>query len=790
MAVYFVPNKPSSGEESQYNRRATFFVFRSRPATWYWAFSAGVPAQHLPAVRLVVYRDDPTTPFWKSEPVQPTTNAYNFALDLPDGKYLATAEGAGFEVLPKAFIVNASGEQLPDDYAWTSTTRFERSGVGFALTPAEPLVRVEYPGALPTPKIMPLKARIPEPFSEYLTAPKLWCRHPQRNTHAGMTRRWMRVNDGSPKGALWIENDQTYFAADAFNRGPEPSMFTLRDGPRGVGCLGWLATMLPSPVDAGWYWLDILGRVGFMSHEGRVITIAGWRLKEGELKASAEHIFHTKGSTEDRAFYARSWEHIGDWSRVSGPKTMHEPWDITGVGRGPTDGLHEFWVPDTLNNRILYFDHYTAHGPGNYHKAQWAPEGYEPPDAPTGQTTVVEFATGLDQPWGITHRFIDGDLWIYWSEFTGNVIKRKRAKGGPVEVVLDSVKKPTDAELGVPPWPPYRLSTSGLNSQALRNNGFVIDGPPGVATCVRPEQLRFDSQGRLTWVEGYVNVVRRLEHDGQVKTIAILPGGTVAISLTIDTEGCFGPKDDIFTTAFWEANARYSTDGVKRGRVVEGIISSQLTSGPAEWCRPPGYGWPIGIGHGRMILQGNAGAHQLLEYTKRQPTDPVVDVPRVKAFLRTWWHERTNLELTHGQEGQGELGLPRIEEIASWSEEAQRAFFRANGVPDAELANALYATWALTLQYDLSEVVPEPEPEPVDCVLSEWSEWTEWEQHPNEPGLEIRSRSRTVVTAPANGGAACGPTEETETRPVVIPGPTKEEALAALDVAKRYIEGT
>lgn len=795
MAAYFLPTNPSSGESGQYNRRPVFFVFRTRPMTWTWGYGAGGLTSNFPPVRAIVYRDDPNTPFLVTDYIQPTTNAYPFTFDLPDGHYIVTFEGQFVEVLPKAFVVNSTGQQLPDEYAWTSGTRFERSGVGIPLVPAEKLIKVDYPGALPTPKIFPLKPRTPEKFSEYLRANKLWARHSQQNTGAGGLRRWVRVNDGSPKGALWIEPDQNYFGSEAFNKGLEPFVTLLRDGPRGVGTLGWLATMIPSPADAGWYWVDIVGRVGFMFHDGRVITIAGWRVKEGELKGSGEHISHTRPvstQAEDKEFYARAWEFVGDWSRVPDPKRFHEPWDITGVGQGPDDGLHEFWIPDTLNDRILYIDHYTAHGPGNYHKAQWAPEGYEPPDAPTGQSTVVVFASGLNQPWGITHKMIDGDLWIYWSEFGGNVLKRKRAKGGDVEVVLDSMKKPSDAQLGVPIWPPYRLSTAGLTAakrQSLRDL-YVVDGPPGVATCVRPEQLRFDSQGRLTWVEGYVDVVRRIDHDGQVKTIGVLPGGTVAISLAIDTEGSFGPKDDIFTTAFWEANARFSTDGVKRGRVMEGIVSSQTTSGPAEWVRPPGYGWPIGIGHGRMVLQGNAGASQIVEYTKRQPEDPVIDVPRVRDFINNWWHRNTTLELTNGIEGQCELGTPRMEEIGSWDEETQRAFFSLHGVPDAQLANALYAVWALTLQYDYSETPPPPPPPPVDCVLSEWSEWSEWGPSPVDPDVEIRTRTREIVTMPSNGGAPCGPLEETETRPVVVPGPSKDEALAGLDTARRYIEGT
>ena len=55
---------------------------------------------------------------------------------------------------------------------------------------------------------------------------------------------------------------------------------------------------------------------------------------------------------------------------------------------------------------------------------------------------------------------------------------------------------------------------------------------------------------------------------------------------------------------------------------------------------------------------------------------------------------------------------------------------------------------------------------PVDCVLSAWSNWTatgNW--GPCVNGIQTREeqRTRTVLTQPANGGAACGPLVETRT---------------------------
>jgi len=65
------------------------------------------------------------------------------------------------------------------------------------------------------------------------------------------------------------------------------------------------------------------------------------------------------------------------------------------------------------------------------------------------------------------------------------------------------------------------------------------------------------------------------------------------------------------------------------------------------------------------------------------------------------------------------------------------------------------------------EVIAEQPPVPVDCVLSDWSEWSEWVD--NGDGTETRSRIRTIVVEPANGGQPCEHQEETERRYIALP---------------------
>jgi hypothetical protein len=59
---------------------------------------------------------------------------------------------------------------------------------------------------------------------------------------------------------------------------------------------------------------------------------------------------------------------------------------------------------------------------------------------------------------------------------------------------------------------------------------------------------------------------------------------------------------------------------------------------------------------------------------------------------------------------------------------------------------------------------------PVDCVLSEWSAWApkadasgQWTPCVGGSQSRVEERTRTIVTEPANGGAACGPLVETRT---------------------------
>ena len=54
----------------------------------------------------------------------------------------------------------------------------------------------------------------------------------------------------------------------------------------------------------------------------------------------------------------------------------------------------------------------------------------------------------------------------------------------------------------------------------------------------------------------------------------------------------------------------------------------------------------------------------------------------------------------------------------------------------------------------------------VNCAQSAWSDWGDCEYN-NETGYYVKKRTRTTTTAPLNGGTACGPLIEKETCPAV-----------------------
>lgn len=691
--AFFVPNNPTSGEELTYSRHPWSFWWNVNSFTWRWKF-AGVTFGAWPPVRLLV-DGQPATPW-----LRPAGNAYDFQLNVPNGHHIVAAElQPGVIAFAKGFIVNSTGKRLATQKPWTATDRFEvtngKMEQGYA--------QLTYPGRDFAPVRYPLKPRPANPFNGvFLPKSERWARRLHTNVTNANMRRFVEI----PTGDIDIEVHQKYFYDQAISQGfTRPPKTCLRDGPLGVGALGYLYKGIMNPSDQGMYWSDTNGRLGFLWRDGKVTTLLGWRLKADEVAAHAgiANVMYqyAKGSTkyrpQDQDFYDSKWEYVGDWSRVPDPKRFNEPWGFAAFG-----GHHEFWVCDTLNHRILYANHYTSHPADMYSKPQFPPRGYTAPASPTGQTQVVPFILGpsnlVKEPWDCAMR--DGKL--YWTNFAGNSICRANLDGSNPEVVLQSSVNPTDAALGCG----SRLA-GGFSNVSHTRAAYIIDGPVGKASCVRPQGMAFDSQGNLVWGERYTFAIRKLNLATKMVTTVTLIGGNnrndkTDISLAIDTQGDVGPVDDIFVTCWKNGDYRYAKDGTFRERFLFQSGMS-LRNGPGDKIEGPEYAWAIAIGHGRLIATGSAGGSQCVEITKRLATDPQPDVKRFAAGKQAYTNgNQPPMQLTHGPMGEGELGLPTIDEMGSWDDAKLRAYGLANGIPAGAISDWMYWVRWSTIDQDYS----------------------------------------------------------------------------------------
>ena len=689
--IYFLPVAPSSGEEIEYSRQPFLFWWYVNTFTWRWKFTS-LKTGPWPTVRLLV-DGKPATPY-----LTPPDGVYNFSLTVPNGHHIVEADVPGNVItFAKPFLVNSTGKPLAVQNPWTASNRFELTNGKMQFGKAQ----VSYPGQPVVPVRYALKARTFASFNgEYLPKSERWARRFHSNFTNANVRRFVEL----PTGDVGIEIKQKYFYSDCVAQGFNgPPKGTLRDGTLGVGTIGYCYKGIYNPSDMGVYLSDPNGRLCFLWNDGHVTTLLGWRQIAGELGGHGGVINplyqYAKGSgkyrPEDVAQYQEKWEYVGDWSRVPDPKRFNEPWGFEGFG-----GHHEFWICDTLNNRILYANHYTSHPATTYAKPQLPPRGYVAPDAPTGQSQVVPFILGpsafVREPWDCV--MLNGKL--YWTNFAGNSICRANLDGTNPEIVIASSIQPSDAALGFV----GRLS-GGPNNLSANRGAYIIDGKIGVASCVRPQGISYDSQGNLIWVERYTFAIRKLNlATRMVSTVALIGGnnrnGKADITVHVDREGTIGPVDDIFVNTWRNGDYRYAKDGTFREQWMF-TGGPQLHNGPLDKCESPDYTWAFAFGHGRLIVTGSAGGSQCLEITRRSTTDPDPDTKKFTLGRAAYTNGAVPpMQLTHGPGGEGELGLPTIDEMGSWTDAKLRTYGLANGIPSASLDAWVYWVRWTTIDQD------------------------------------------------------------------------------------------
>jgi hypothetical protein len=220
----------------------------------------------------------------------------------------------------------------------------------------------------------------------------------------------------------------------------------------------------------------------------------------------------------------------------------------------------------------------------------------------------------------------------------------------------------------------------GIDSQTTTS--VVIDGPIGVATIVRPQAIRCDSKGKIIFAERYTYALREFDPDTRtIRTLCgILPinGGSSSsgnndISFDVNVDGTCGPQDCIYVVAWGNSSsAIFARDGSLLCSTIATVGGSQdLSNGPLDMVRAPGYAWGVGCGGGRVVLIGNAAGSQCIEMTLKLDTDPR---PTAAVLAGRLAYYASPMCLSHGPEGQGELGLPTIEEMGSWPDDKLRSY--------------------------------------------------------------------------------------------------------------------
>lgn len=575
---------------------------------------------------------------------------------LPDGSHLlgADVENDSLTVIELPVRVrNGAAPITGPQKIWIAPSRYE---LGRGL--AQGSVQIDYPGAPPVLPGHPHPARVIEPYGTRLANDELWVS--RLGMYAGgFVRRFTSLPDGD----VAILPRQMYFHSDMDDHG-----IALIDGPRNVGTLGHAIAALVHPQGRGFYGLSVNGRVWFIGVNGHITTLVGWRLKAGR------NVPYWRAIRTHRDWYDEQFDYVGRF--LDGPDHLNEPWDIAARETPGEEGFHELFVTDTRNHRVVYIDHHPAHVPG-------------------GESHVSTFAGNLDgtpgllnEPWGCD---LGPDGYLYVSNYASGSIVRI-APTGKMELVVETSLNVSDAELGIA----KRGASSRLKPSEIRSR-FSRDGAFGRATLIRPQALRFTSTGKLIVAERYTFALREIDLQARtIRTLAILPRADLRrhyykeVTLSIDKEGTCGPVDDMFVCAWGpQAAHRFAADGTHLGAITTG--SGGFNRGPATKVRGVAYPWATGVGKGMILLLGSGAEHAIL-ITKRQPTDPTPDVARYERGLSAYKSAtEPALLLTHGPNGQGQLGFPTFDEMGTWSDPEILAYLGQQGLTPQQAGDLLYA---------------------------------------------------------------------------------------------------
>lgn len=434
-------------------------------------------------------------------------------------------------------------------------------------------------------------------------------------------RYWPRVTGG----VLHTANKESYYL-DSLTGSKYPPQ-PLYDGVRGIG--NWLmATHLQFGRTGGLYGCDPW-RLGFISPEGTVKTIAGWRHK----RPAGRPLPATNANLRDAV------ELVGDWSAIPVERHgAHELWGFTFDARTlavdptskpiPNDGRgglleqthHDpvSFLADSQNNRIL--------------QVKQSRLSHEAP------AVVTEFLAGLADGWD-------------------NV-----AKAGVLYVGERQDNRIAAYDIDTKQL--LRVVVQGPSNLAKINSARLPVRMAPISTlreadCVLPEGLAIMDDW-LYYASAAQGQVRRVHLvTGKIEVRANFPAAMHGLPFAkiAVSDGTFGPRHTVFVSAWTTMHRGRPIAFLPDGTVWGYNSPSGPTTGPGWRWDVTDYSCAVAVGHG-MLAHG-CSAEGLMLIRKARPTDIVVTDAQASAAMKDYLER--GLHLTHGQFGfptYGGLGAP------------------------------------------------------------------------------------------------------------------------------------
>jgi hypothetical protein len=520
---------------------------------------------------------------------------------------------------------------------------------------------VEYTGAPYVTEGYPQPIRPGEPFNTRLQMADDELFVDNIMPHLGLfykTQRFFQTKDGQV--FAWPVNT---YSGETYESGREfVDVNPMTDGPRNIGFMSAYTSGVVHPDNEHLIFAEMgnyRGRIGSVSLDGTVSTIAGYRSRTDALPFPP---FKEHMRMEERE---SQYELIGNF--VGGLSMFRMPTDVV---IDPRDSKI-IYVADTLNHRIAKVDTHTT--PATISTYVGSDQGI------SGLANGVGTSAKFNEPFSLA---MTDDGIMYVADRMNSMIRQVSTE----REVTFLVGQGYDS---VPSLESMRQKHSSQN-----RDEHMHDGDFSFASIIYPMCIRLDSNNNLIMIEETFNTIRRIDISNRtVELIQVTPGSDRWSWLDVDRYGTFGPVDDIFITSTTggdphsEQIYRVYPDGSGFERVFNGAYNLDLRQ-----RRAPHYPWLVAVGQGALWTNG-FGTSGLIRVTKAKDTDRFDTIQELWSTFgpggRVWqtgtasnfpWGARPSLGLRQGAQGHNTLGI-------------HPSFDQLNHLSDEELASIIQSGW-------------------------------------------------------------------------------------------------